>query len=1445
MSFDILASASVSGPAFPEPFVRFELGNELVRLRLLPKNTGEEGRELQVSWEAYRSKIRDLVSQGGAVRVRNHVIEPLVSRLGYEHLEEAGVVETREGREPGGYFLTARDGSRLRAWAVSLGEDLDAPSRRGRAYRFSHARVANRVLLAAREQIGLLTNGYELRIILSDPSRPDSNISIPVDPHWKQSREVPDTFRMLSALARPAGVKAIPDLVEKARLQQSAVTKDLRIQARKAVEEFVQEILNHPSNSEALVRISDKEKLAKYLWHEGLTVVYRLLFILKLEANDDPARCFNFASASLWRNTFSPSVALARYTRAVLETHSETGSFLEDGLRALFRMFGQGFQSNEIQVHPLNGALFGPNTMPLLDSLRWGDRAVAFLLDRLLWTPAKRGADSRKRVHYGSLDVENLGSVYEALLELEPGVASETMCRLRRKKLEVVVPIGQGEKYKTKKMDRDDNPTGGSNEREEEDDEGKDVDGSLEKSTGVEWIEKIPAGRFFLQVGLGRKATGSFYTPTPFVKFLVQETLGPLVSEKSPPRDPNPLEILKIKVLDPAMGSGHFLVEACRFLGDHLYEACRLCDERSYSAEGRAEGAKSNEERARYLSEAKLYKKRVLDLPDPHDEILAYLPSRATEGGETGLSQKKAEALCRRLVSIHCLYGVDKNPLAVELAKLSLWLESHAEKLPLTFLDHRLIVGDSLTGPFYWNVIVYPGSKTPLDDLFSIGLREKLVTALEVALEKVHSLQSTVGIDLAEVEAKVATKNEIENTLAPFKVIAAAWSGGAMLAPSSCDDAGYAKLIRHVVESNGLPAGRLPAGNLSLMIGKGLGLDVVPLMWEDIQKLVVSGKINSSLPYDLAFPDVFFKKGRVEEPEGFDVVLGNPPWDKLKNEKKSFAGSFYFPILEIDRKSQWEPVADEVLSKNPIAAARWEAIVAQNAAMRTIGPYLYRSQAYTIGDVSASGDRDLFIYFSERGVTLLKKGGQIGFVLSGGLAKNPAATNTRKLLFEESELRYFRHFHNRRTLFADLPEIVEFTLVVATKQPWTPSSKCSIGLDLDEFDHLHHRESDTRFRSLTLDELRREAGELLILTGEKRTAFPVGSSLGAWLMSKGINLGNDLHRTMDEGAYRELKDVLPGATDGRDPSVTRALWGLGYAPLRSGRSIGQFTDLPETKSAHWDTRVSIVVLISEGRAPAKARYAQYYRLALRRSCGSPKSNERSLIACILPPGNIGPDQIFVEQDTSARPTYCALLSCAVLNSYTPDSLIRPFVQAVMTKSFLESIGSPNLSVNMETFLVHSSLRLTCNHVGFKALWHEQVGEAWREGTSKYSWPVLFSMEQRWSLRAQIDAVVAVAYGLSREQYIGVLSKFTHRSFPNASETCLAAYDVIQSIGLDEFLKRHDPYQDISLNRENAKPAISIHALPSSGMAALFAGTPDPPLTSTPARWKGRPKAKTE
>jgi hypothetical protein len=1345
---NFLRDCSFIGPAFPEPFVQFELETELAKANLLPTTTGAQGRELQALWDMYRRKLRELIS-GGPRRVRNHVIEPLLQRLGYERISDAGDITTREGPEDGGAVLTASDGTNLRLWFTEYNEDLDAPTRRGAAYRFSNLQVARRVLKAQQERVGLLTNGTELRIIILDLARTDSEIIIRIDPAWKDKRanDPLDSFLLLLALGSPAGVRAIPELVDKARLQQARVTKELRRQAREAVEGFLQEVLNDPDNQEKLGDLASRHALAHELWREALIVVYRLLFVLKLEATDDPARSFKFSTSTLWRNTFSPTTALPKFVRRLLDEGTPSGNLIEQSVRKLFEMFVNGLECSELHVRPLGGTLFGREATPLLSDLKWGERGVAWLLDRLLWTSPKHNSQGRERVHYGSLDVEDLGRVYEALLELEPGVAIEDMCRLRRRKLEVVLPVAQGERYRPANAST--NAVQDVSDEEEVEveveEEGEAEEPTRGRGTRVEWIENIPVGQFYLRVGLGRKASGSYYTPQSFVKFLVQQTLEPIVAARSTKEDPQPAEILKIKVLDPAMGSGHFLVEACRFLGAKLYEAARLCDERLAQSTRTLEAAQNDEIRAQAVREVADYGQRLAAFLPPEARLPGYLPSRAPEAGESsGISQKQAEAICRRLVAIHCLYGVDKNPLGVELAKVALWLESHSEGFPLTFLDHRLVIGDSITGPFFGHLLTYPGNKRPMNDLLTQGLREKFSAALADAITLVQQIESTLCSTMPDFEAKARLRDQMETRVAPFKVVAAAWAGGVMLG-KECDDDAYAELIRIVASTGNLPD-RIENVRLRDMIGQGLSLKHSPDRSSELLEHLKRGRCSPALPFDLHFAEVFFLNGGINPSRGFDVVLGNPPWDRMLPADKEFFAGYDFSILEVRNKRKRTEV-QRTLLENPALRSAYSSYLQQFRGTERVLERMYSHQVVEIEGERTIGKQDAFRVFLERNAQLLRAAGYTGVVVPSGFHTNEGATGVRQLYLRSMRLDCCYSFENRRQIF-EIHRSFKFAVLVAFRSGPTATVSCAFYLHDDEW--LFAETRDREPLTYTLDFVYRTGGEYLSLL-ELRSAseletiqacFDNGEPFSSFCHRVHITLGRELNTSDDQDRLVPTRSVLPIGRDPRDPGNIAELVAMGYLVVHEGKTFWHFTD-------HWEAPPESLVPLSYIRQRSSwLRSSQYYRLGFRKVASS--TNERTLVVCLLAPGCVTVDSVYSELNPQSRATADALILATASSSFVSDWCCRQLVSANVNLFILNRV--PIAKVTCGGFLSHAGLRLTANHAGYEPLWREQLADNWRELRPPFTWPVLENEDARWALRAAVDALIAEGFGLSRDQY---------------------------------------------------------------------------------------------
>ncbi|MFL9456938.1 MULTISPECIES: hypothetical protein [Nostocales] len=326
---------------------------------------------------------------------------------------------------------------------------------------------------------------------------------------------------------------------------------------------------------------------------------------------------------------------------------------------------------------------------------------------------------------------------------------------------------------------------------------------------------------------------------------------------------------------------------------------------------------------------------------------------------------------------------------------------------------------------------------------------------------------------------------------------------------------------------------------------------------------------------------------------------------------------------------------------------------------------------------------------------------------------------------------------------------------------------------------------------------------LLELRSEKdlevaKTCFANGEPFGKVCDRLGVKLGRELNMTDDAWRFTPTSEILPDGKDPRNPEVAKQLLEMGYLVLHEGKTFHQYTDRWEERSRY------LVSLLKLQDKQEILKLVKFYRIGIREVSSS--TNERTLIAALLSYGTTSGHTVTHEKLAAERSIAIACATISFLNSYSVDWVIRLSAASHVTKFLLNMIPVPSFS---HAFLSHSALRLTCNHTGYEPLWREQLSEIWRESQSPFTFPVLPSEDDRWLVRAAIDAVVADAYGLNREQYAHILSTFSHKSYPKAPQLCLACFDELQTIGLETFTKKYDPYWDIPLNENLPKPVIDL------------------------------------
>ncbi len=741
-----------------------------IRTRLQGSKLWPQEEKVKSLWELSSNlwnKLHIALGRGNEELTKREFLEPILNKLGFACLPESGLPS---GGTPD-YLLfadeatkesvLAEDKATRCSAAISLLEakkvnhPLDAASKQETPGRFPHRQVRDYLQDAVDDsgkpyfRWAILTNGNLWRLYCRD-AHLRSYFEFNLERASLEDFAIFVALFQRSAFIKDSEGRCHLDYLRDEALQhQAKLEDDLRKRIFNILEQLANGFYKRPENN-------IKKNELNELYENCLIFLYRLLFVLYAEGRYllpvKPSR--TTGASAIYRDRYSLQHLFPQLKNRLKFQYDELTDLYEEILK-LFHLINNGNKTFKIPQY--NGGLFDPKKYPLLENWRIGERTLANVLRRLISAniPKEVGEqesfDFKETVDYAGLEVRQLGSIYEGLLENHLGLEDEHL-------------VLRGDKAE-------------------------------------------------------RKATGTYYTPDYIVQYIVENTLGLLCKEieKSPEvqaRKENSFAnaVLKLKVLDPAMGSGHFLVRVTEYLADEI----------------------------------------------------VYHPTTALQEKEVrrGLSQEQEEiAYWRRRVVESCIYGVDLNPLAVELAKLSLWLTCIATDQPLSFLDHHLRPGNSLIGAKLKELGGFPKKKETKElYLFAPDLPKAVSGAIK-ALNEIIEMESK---DVSIIKDKETRwQKEVRDRLKPYRDVADLWTSTF-----------FGTKIEETVYQN---------------IAKLMVLNPKPRTKEAIklkkQKESYRRGVKFNAPtkmffhWELEFPEVFFNEdGTPKQNPGFDAVIGNPPW---------------------------------------------------------------------------------------------------------------------------------------------------------------------------------------------------------------------------------------------------------------------------------------------------------------------------------------------------------------------------------------------------------------------------------------------------------------------------------------------------------------------------------------------------------------------------------------
>lgn len=724
-------------------------------------------------------------------------------------------------------------------------------------------------------------------------------------------------------------------------IQQGGRVRDrLRDGVEKALVLLGTGFVQHPANQQLRQQFESGELTDKVYYRQLLLLIYRLLFLMVAESRDLLLADEDPEKARIYMEYYSVS-----RLRNMAERRSYRREGFQDlwqGLRVTFRLFDENWRGEALKLSPLNGDLFGSKTLQDLDACAIDNHDLLLAIRELsLYVAVPSGASRRvqqgqlRRVNYEALDVEELGSVYESLLDFHPQV-----------------------------------------------------------------VQRQGIYEFALVLGSDRKTTGSYYTPPELVGQLIKSALEPVIADKlKGAKTPAEQEaaLLSLKVCDPACGSGHFLLAAARRIGKELAKV------------------------------------------------------------RTGEAQPGAEPLRKAIRDAiqNCIYGVDLNPLAVDLCKVALWIEGFNRGFPLNFLDHRIKCGNSLVGVLDLDCLkegipdeafkAVTGDDKTLSSQFKKRNKKERETdnkgQLSIFVDQLDESRSQYTQTLRQVGA-IDEKTTAEYRQKATQYYQSRQDSGWWRDFSACN-LWTAAFFMPLTEQN-LQLLPTTAALTQLLRGDLSTQKVV----EAANKLAQEKRF---FHWCLEFPEVFPQKANKK---GFDCVLGNPPWEVLQLKEQEFFVALDPEIARLSGEARKRSIKQ--LQKTNLALVKMFENAKHDADAHN--KFLRETERFKL---TAKRKINTYAVFAETIYQIIAPKGKAGVILPTAIATDDSTKSFIQELIQSHSVASFYDFTNRGYIFRGTESTFSFSLLTLSK---TQVIKILLAAQLWQIKQIN---DDTRIYSLS------------------------------------------------------------------------------------------------------------------------------------------------------------------------------------------------------------------------------------------------------------------------------------------------------------------------------------------------------------------------------------------